>query len=93
MIVPTADGVAFAVRVIPRAKTSRIDGERNGALVVRLAAPPLEGAANDALIELFASLLHVPRRSVQIVSGHHRRQKRIAIAGVTVDDMRALTLG
>jgi len=93
VIVPTADGVTVAVRVLPRARKSQIDGERGGALVVRIAAPPVEGAANDALIELFASALDIPRRSIQIVSGHHGRQKQVAIAGVTVDDIRALTLG
>ncbi|HJZ70307.1 MAG TPA: DUF167 domain-containing protein [Vicinamibacterales bacterium] len=90
MIVATADGVAFDVRVIPRARTSEIGGERDGALVVRIAAPPVEGAANDALIELFSSVLRVPRRAITIVSGEHGRRKRIAIAGVTADAIRAL---
>jgi len=51
--------------------------------VVRLAAPPVEGAANDALIDLLAERLSVPRRAIRIVSGERGRQKRVAIAGVT----------
>jgi uncharacterized protein len=90
VIEPTADGVELAVRVVPRARKSAIGGERNGALVVRVAAPPVEGAANDALIEFFSSALRIPRRAVTIVSGERGRRKRIAIAGVTVDAIRAL---
>jgi len=87
----TPDGVELDVRVIPRARKSQIGGERAGALVVRVAAPPVEGAANDALIEFLSSTLRVPRRAIRIVSGERGRQKRVAIAGVTVDVVRALT--
>jgi hypothetical protein len=80
----------FVVNVIPRAKKTDIAGERNGALVVRVAAPPVEGAANDALVEFFSRALRVPRGAVRIVAGARGRQKRIAIAGVTADDVRAL---
>jgi uncharacterized protein (TIGR00251 family) len=55
-----------------------------------VAAPPVEGAANDALIAFFSAALDVPKRAVQIVSGDRGRQKRIAIAGVTADRIRAL---
>jgi uncharacterized protein len=79
----TAAGVELDVRVIPRARKTEVCGERNGALLVRVAAPPVEGAANEALIAFFSGALRVPRRDVQIVSGGRGRQKRIAIAGVT----------
>ena len=72
-----------AVRVIPRARKTEIAGTRDGALLVRLAAPPVEGAANDALIAFLAGRLAVPRRAVRIVSGGRGRQKRVAVAGVT----------
>ncbi len=58
---------------------------RDNALLVRLAAPPVEGAANDALIAFLADRLRVPRRAVQIVSGERGRQKRVAVAGATVN--------
>ena len=77
------DGVVLAVRVIPRARKDEIAGTRDGALLVRLAAPPVDGAANDALIAFLADRLRVPRRAVQIVSGERGRQKRVAVAGVT----------
>jgi len=78
-------GVELNVRVIPRARKTAISGERDGALVVRVNAPPVEGAANNALIAFFADALRVPRRAIQIVSGERGRQKRVAIAGVTID--------
>jgi uncharacterized protein YggU (UPF0235/DUF167 family) len=56
-------------------------GERDGALLVRLAAPPVEGAANDALIEVPLRRAPPPRRDIRIVSGERSRRKRVAIAG------------
>jgi len=59
---------------------------------VRIAAPPVEGAANDALIAYLADLFHLPKRSIRIVSGDRGRRKRVALAGVTAEQVR-LTLG
>ena len=84
-------GVVLSVRVIPRAKKTEIGGVRGDALLVRLAAPPVDGAANDALIELLAERLGVARRDVRIVSGDRGRQKRVSIAGISaVQVMRAV---
>lgn len=83
--------ITFDVRVIARARKTELAGFRGEVLVVRLAAPPVEGAANAALIEFLASSLHVPRRSVRIIGGEHGRQKRVTIEGVTNDHIRALT--
>ena len=91
MITSTSDGVELTVRVIPRARHTEISGERDGALVMRVAAPPVEGAANDALVAFFSAALRVPRRAIRIVSGERGRLKRIAIAGVTVEAIRAVT--
>jgi uncharacterized protein (TIGR00251 family) len=82
--------ITLNVRVIPRARKTECAGFRDDVLVVRVAAPPVEGAANDALIAFFASALHVPRRAVHIVSGDRGRQKRVAINGVTHEQIRAL---
>jgi len=84
------DRAEIVVRVIPRAKNTEITGERDGALVVRVAASPVEGAANEALIDLFSSRLRVPRRAIRIVSGEHGRLKRIAIEGFTPTQLRDL---
>jgi uncharacterized protein (TIGR00251 family) len=82
--------ITFDVRVIPRARKTECAGYREDVLVVRLAAPPVDGAANEALIAFFAASLHVPRRAVRIVSGDRNRQKRVAIDGVTSEHIRAL---
>jgi uncharacterized protein (TIGR00251 family) len=84
--------ITLNVRVIPRARKTECAGFRDDVLVVRVAAPPVEGAANDALVEFFASALHVPRRAVHILGGDHYRRKRIAIEGVTREQIRALTV-
>jgi len=76
--------------VIPRARKTELGGVRDDALLVRLAAPPVEGAANEALVDYFAALLRLPRRAVRIVSGERGRRKRISIAGVTAKAVRQL---
>jgi uncharacterized protein (TIGR00251 family) len=82
-------GVILSVRVIPRSKKTEFGGMRGDALVVRVKAPPVEGAANAALIEFLARTLNVSRRAIQIRSGETARLKRVAIAGVTADAVRA----
>jgi uncharacterized protein (TIGR00251 family) len=59
-----------------------VGGLRNGAVLVRLNAPPVDGAANAELIEVLAKALGVPRRDVAIVSGERNRQKRVRVTGV-----------
>jgi uncharacterized protein len=71
------------VRVIPRAAKSGIAGTRGDALLVRLHAAPVDGAANAELIEVLADALGVPKRRVSIVSGERSRQKRVRVEGVT----------
>jgi uncharacterized protein (TIGR00251 family) len=89
VIHPAKDGVLLDVRVIPRAGKSGIAGTRDGALLVRLNAPPVEGAANDELIEVLAEALGVPRRAVTLVSGERARHKRVRVAGIDERDARA----
>ena len=72
------------VRVIPRAGRSGLAGTRGGALLVRLNAPPVEGAANAELIALLARTFGVARRAVTIVSGERSRQKRVQVEGVAM---------
>lgn len=75
------DGCRIAIRVIPRARRSTLDGVRDGALVVRLAAPPVDGAANIALIDLLARTLDMPRSALTVVSGARSRHKVVAVSG------------
>jgi len=76
-------GCSLTVRVVPRAGRSQIAGERGQALLVRLAAPPVEGAANEALVAFLADALDVPRRAVAILSGERSRDKRLRVEGMT----------
>jgi len=80
--------VELDVRVIPRARKTEVGGTRDGALLVRLNAPPVGGAANDALIAFLAALLDAPRSAIRIVSGERGRLKRVAIAGISPDRVR-----
>ena len=74
--------IVFKVLVVPRASRSEIVCEHDGALRVRLAAPPVDGAANDELIRILARALGVPRSSVAIISGTTSKHKRVAVNGV-----------
>ena len=80
----------FAVHVQPRAARSEISGVRGDDLRVRLTAPPVEGAANAALVVLLADALGVPKRSVRIVSGESSRAKVVEIDGVDAAAVRRL---
>jgi uncharacterized protein (TIGR00251 family) len=71
----------FDVRVQPRASRDEIAGAFGGALRVRLRAPPVDGAANEALVGFLAESLGVSRRNVRIVAGHAGRQKTIEVDG------------
>lgn len=76
------------VRVIPRSPRSRVDGTRGDAILIRLAAPPVEGAANDALIAFLSEALDLPRRDITLVSGEKSRDKRVRVTGL--DEKTAL---
>jgi uncharacterized protein (TIGR00251 family) len=74
--------VTLKVRVQPRASRDALAGEREGALVVRLCAPPVEGAANEALARFLGKALGVAPSAVRIVSGATGRNKVVAVAGL-----------
>ena len=93
MIRDTTTGVEISVRVIPRARRSEVSGRRGDALLVRLAAPPLEGAANRALVELLADRLGTSDRFIRIIGGERSRDKRVAVSGLTREQfLRSLGL-
>jgi uncharacterized protein (TIGR00251 family) len=75
--------VTFAVHVVPRSSRNQIVGVEGGALKIKLTAPPVEGAANAALIEFLAEWLGIRRNGVSIVSGDKARRKRVRVAGMT----------
>ena len=82
--------VRVSVRVQPRASRSEIIGQHGAALKVRLQAPPVDGAANEALVHLLADSLGVSRRSVRVVAGAASRTKTVEVDGTTEAAVRAL---
>ena len=82
--------ITFAVRVSPRGSRDAIEGEHQGALKVRLTAPPVDDRANEALRRLLAERLKVSLSAVRIVAGEKSRTKRVSIAGVTRAQIAAL---
>ncbi|MEO5823894.1 MAG: DUF167 domain-containing protein [Vicinamibacteraceae bacterium] len=75
------------IRVVPRARRTEISGRRGDAILIRLAAPPVDGAANAALIAYLAERLGIPQRHVSIARGASGRDKTIAIDGLTAVDI------
>jgi uncharacterized protein len=82
--------VSFEVVVVPRASRSRVVGLHGDALKVTLAAPPVDGAANEALCETLAKALGVPKRAVQITHGAQSKTKTVQVDGVSEADVRKL---
>ncbi|MBI5440641.1 MAG: YggU family protein [Deltaproteobacteria bacterium] len=90
----TSGGVEVDVWVQPRASRNELCGLREDALKIRLAAPPVEGEANAALVRFLADLTGAPRSSVELVRGHSGRRKTVRIRGVSAEQARqALGLG
>jgi uncharacterized protein (TIGR00251 family) len=88
MLSKTKDGVTIVVRVVPRAGRAGIAGTREGALLVRLNAAPVDGAANAELIEFIADALDVPKRSISITAGEKSRRKTVHVSGLSLDEVR-----
>jgi len=84
------ESCTFVVSVKTSAKNSRIVGEENGVLRVEVAAPPVEGKANDAVVKLIAKALSVAPTRVSIVAGPKSKKKRIAVSGIDPKDVLGL---
>jgi len=87
--VPSA---CVALRIQPRASGDAVVGERDGAIAIRLKAPPVDGAANGALIRFLAGTLGVPQRAVRLVRGHSGRHKWVTVEGLDPSEVRRLLL-
>jgi uncharacterized protein (TIGR00251 family) len=85
------NALVFTVRVVPRASKSEIAGSHDGALKVRVASPPIDGAANAELVKLLAKTFGVARSAVEILSGQSARTKQVKIAGLSAPDFLKLT--
>ena len=81
-------GVSLLVQVHPRASREGLHGVRQGALVVRLTAPPVDGAANQALTRFLARLFRVAPSAVEIAAGTAARRKRVVLHGIALASVR-----
>jgi uncharacterized protein (TIGR00251 family) len=84
------DVLTLTLHVQPGAKRSEIAGLHGDALKIRLAAPPVEGRANEALLKLMAGLFDVPLRNVELVQGGQSRHKVVAIIGSNINPANLL---
>lgn len=84
------DGVQLQVLVQPRASRSRVVGLHDDRLKLQVAAPPVEGEANDAVLRLLAEVLEVPRRQLELVQGETARRKTVLVRGITPDRVEQL---
>ena len=89
MIEGTADGIRLRIRVQPRASRTELAGRHGDALKVRLTAPPVDGAANEALLRFLADRLGVARSAVRLAAGASGRAKVVAVDGVSAEAARA----
>jgi uncharacterized protein len=83
-------GLTFAVRVVPRASRSAVGGEYNGALRVRISAPPVDGAANRELTRVLARSFRVPQNAVEIISGSNSKNKIVRLQGANATRLEQL---
>jgi uncharacterized protein (TIGR00251 family) len=86
-------GLTFAVQVVPRASRNEIAGEQNGALRVRIAAAPVDGAANKELIKFLAKTFNLPKKAVEIVAGYSSKKKIVRIKGAAEITLQQLMSG
>jgi uncharacterized protein (TIGR00251 family) len=88
-----ADGVLLLVKLQPRASTNEI-GEALGAeLRIKVTAPPVDAAANEALVRLLADILDCPRNRVELIRGHTSRHKTLKLHGLKAEDVSARLVG
>jgi uncharacterized protein (TIGR00251 family) len=83
------EGCTLSFHVQPRAGRTGISGEHGGALKIRIAAAPVDGAANDALFEFLSKTLRVRRADVSLRSGESSRKKVVFVAGITAAEVQA----
>lgn len=83
------NGVLIPVRVTPRGRANAVTGARNGVLSLAVTAPPAEGAANAAVIEVLSDALRCPKSALTIRRGVKSRDKVVVVTGLSLDDVRA----
>ena len=86
----TPAGAVLNLRIVPRAAKNAIQGEHGDALKIRLCAPPVDGAANAALIEFLSDAFSLPRARVQLLAGATSRNKRVLLSGCPSSMVRSI---
>jgi uncharacterized protein (TIGR00251 family) len=86
----TTGPVTLSVRIQPRASKNEVVLMENGGVKIRLTAPPVDGAANEALVKFLSRLFSVAKSQVEIVSGHTSREKTLRISGIIAEDAERL---
>ena len=89
---PSGDGAILVLHIQPGAKRSEIAGVHGEALKIRLAAPPVDGKANAALLEFLAAALAIAKSRLTLVAGQTSRSKRVAVHGLAVAEIRSRLL-
>jgi uncharacterized protein (TIGR00251 family) len=90
MISPHAEGATLAVRAQPGARKNAVLGLQNNALKLAVTAPPEDGKANDALVELLRNTFHWKRSQIELLSGKSNRNKVFLIRGITAEELQVL---
>jgi uncharacterized protein (TIGR00251 family) len=87
----TKDGIIFQIRVLPRSSRCELVGVHDGALKLKITAPPVEGQANEECIRFLAEKLGVRKAQVKIMGGFKSKNKTVAVSGLTGKDIEAIT--
>ncbi len=87
LIQPQKGGCSFQVQVVPRASRTQIMGVKEGAIRLRVAAPPVDGRANEACLEFFARLLGTAKSNIRILRGHQNKKKTLLVEGIGPDQL------
>lgn len=88
----SADSFIIALHCQPGAKKTEVQGEHDGRLKIRLAAPPVEGKANEALIQWLSKTLEIRRTNIELLAGDLSRLKRVRVQGLTADQLKTILL-
>jgi len=84
-----SDGVCVMLRVQPRASRSELGGVIGNELKLKVTAPPVDSAANEAVLDFMAEILDLPRNAIQLLRGQTSRHKQILIRGASLDEVKA----
>ena len=88
----SADSFIIALHCQPGAKKTEVQGEHDGRLKIRLAVPPVEGKANEALIQWLSKTLEIRRANIELLAGDLSRLKRVRVQGLTADQLKTILL-